>query len=106
MRLTSSLIALISAAVLSGSAADQPKDSSAAAPAKAPVVEKSKTKQEKTDTKQLHRAATGSLIERGYRESGRITDLSSPLYIVNSDAIARSGAGTLSQALIHTGFHR
>ncbi len=106
MKLTSLFLALTSAAVLSASAADQPKDSSATTSTKPAVVEKSKTKPAKTDTKQRHGAVTGSLIPQGYRESGRITDLSSPLYVINSDAIARSGAANLSQALIHTGFHR
>ncbi len=51
-------------------------------------------------------ALTGSYVKRDVRRNGVITDGTTPVFVLDSDAIRNSGAADLSQLLLRRGFRR
>jgi hypothetical protein len=66
--------------------------------AKSPVA--SKKKKQKNDT-----PLTGSYLQQRVRRNGQITDGPSQLLVLDSDAIQRTGATDIKQALSRSGIH-
>jgi len=64
----------------------------------------------KADSRQKEKTekvvVTGSLIPRTVRRDGNITDMPSPVYVIDRKQIERSGAASVAQALRMTGFSR
>ena len=102
MKPTSLIVALMLACAVSSSAlaGEKTKDTKQTKPA---TLEQSKAKSE-VPQKEQQVALTGSYIKRDVRRNGVVTDSPSPVYVLDRNAIERSGAGDLSQVLIRTGF--
>lgn len=49
---------------------------------------------------------TGSYVKHEVRRNGVVTDGSTPVFVLDADAIRNSGAGDLREVLIRRGFNR
>ena len=98
-------VLLITAWGIAGAAASD-KTPTTAAP-KAPVQKAQQAKNECPPCTQKEKGPlTGSYLKRDVCRNGVVTDGPNPLYVIDSQAIQRSGAADLSQVLIRTGFRR
>jgi hypothetical protein len=91
------------AASSGGLAADKAKDAQPAKAAVAPSTAKAKAQPAHQEKSVL---VTGSYIKRDIRRNGVITDGSSPVFVMDHQAIENTGAATLNQALTRQGLNR
>ncbi len=102
---TAALIFAVAVAIsFTALAGEQTKDT----PKKAKPARAAKAKKTEVMAPQVEKNVlmTGSYIKRDVRRNGMVTDGSSPVYVLDDDAIRNSGASTVSELLIRKGLQR